>query len=184
MTASPTPPPDFFAESANKSEHHAESAYCSDHIVDADKMVPAGLPSEEEIRALVLREAVPSCEFADDGAPEAQLPDWRAARTARAILDLIRPAFEAKEREIEQACAVHANATIGWERERGRSEELEARALAAEAALSAERERCAKVAERVGNFGDYKREELTADFGQPRFDMMHEIAAAIRAQGE
>ena len=30
--------PDFFAENANKSEHHAESAYCSDHIVDANKM--------------------------------------------------------------------------------------------------------------------------------------------------
>ena len=36
-------------------------------------------------------------------------------------------------------------------------------------------------AERVGNFGDYRRDELTADFGQPRFDMMHKIIAAIRA---
>ncbi len=48
------------------------------------------------------------------------------------------------------------------------------------AALMAERERCAQIAEQVGNFGDYKREELTKDYGQPRFDMMSEIAAAIR----
>jgi len=42
-------------------------------------------------------------------------------------------------------------------------------------------EAAAVEAERVGNFGDYRRDELTADFGQPRFDMMHKIIAAIRA---
>ena len=42
-------------------------------------------------------------------------------------------------------------------------------------------EAAAAEAERVGNFGDYGRDELTADFGQPRFDMMHKIIAAIRA---
>lgn len=47
-------------------------------------------------------------------------------------------------------------------------------------AILAERERCARIAEGVGNFGDYKRDELTKDYGQPRFDMVHEIAAAIR----
>lgn len=31
----------------------------------------------------------------------------------------------------------------------------------------------------VGNFGDYKREELTADFGQPRFDLLTDIIAAL-----
>ena len=36
-------------------------------------------------------------------------------------------------------------------------------------------------AERVGSFGDYKREELTEDYGQPRFDMMHDIIASLRA---
>lgn len=51
----------------------------------------------------------------------------------------------------------------------------------ADVALSimAERERCARIAESVGNFGDYKRDELTKDYGQPRFDMMHEIVRAI-----
>ena len=47
-------------------------------------------------------------------------------------------------------------------------------------AIMAERERCAKVAEWVGNFGDYKRDELTKDYGQPRFDMMNDIIDAIR----
>lgn len=47
-------------------------------------------------------------------------------------------------------------------------------------AILAERERCAKIAESVGNYGDYKREELTKDYGQPRFDLMHDIVAAIR----
>ena len=35
--------------------------------------------------------------------------------------------------------------------------------------------------ERVGNFGDYTRDELTADHGQPRFDMMHDIMRAVFA---
>lgn len=48
-------------------------------------------------------------------------------------------------------------------------------------AILAERERCARIAESVGNYGDYKREELTKDYGQPRFDLMHEIAAKIRS---
>ena len=54
------------------------------------------------------------------------------------------------------------------------------------AAILAERlsatERAAKIAESVGNFGDYQRHELTADYGQPRYDMMVDIAAAIRSQ--
>ena len=47
-------------------------------------------------------------------------------------------------------------------------------------AILAERERCARIAESVGNYGDYRREELTKDYGQPRFDLMHDIVAAIR----
>ncbi|MEP0149961.1 hypothetical protein [Roseibium sp.] len=42
-------------------------------------------------------------------------------------------------------------------------------------------EEAAKAVEGVGNFGDYRRDELTKDYGQPRFDMMHDIIAAIRA---
>lgn len=45
----------------------------------------------------------------------------------------------------------------------------------------AERERCAKIVREVGNFGDYSRAELTPDHGQPRYDMMIEIEAAILA---
>lgn len=49
-----------------------------------------------------------------------------------------------------------------------------------DAAIAAERERCIEAARKAGNFGDYSREELTADFGQPRWDMMHDIISAIR----
>lgn len=44
-------------------------------------------------------------------------------------------------------------------------------------------EEAAKIAETVGNFGDYQRHELTSDYGQPKFDMMHSIATAIREAG-
>jgi len=47
-------------------------------------------------------------------------------------------------------------------------------------AILQERERCARIAESVGNYGDYKREELTKDYGQPRFDLMNDIVSAIR----
>lgn len=43
-------------------------------------------------------------------------------------------------------------------------------------------ERAAVIAEAEGNFGDYKREELTVDYGQPRFDITQDIAAAIRKE--
>ncbi|RJT41985.1 hypothetical protein D3227_04715 [Mesorhizobium waimense] len=50
-----------------------------------------------------------------------------------------------------------------------------------DAAVAAERERCIEAARAAGNFGDYRRGELTADFGQPRFDMMNSIISAIAA---
>jgi hypothetical protein len=62
------------------------------------------------------------------------------------------------------------------------------RIAAAERALATTRadafEEAAKIAESVGNFRDYKRDELTEDFGQPRFDMMRAIAAAIRTASD
>ncbi len=79
---SPTPP-DFFAESANKStEHHADSAYCSDAQV--------GLPSEEEI-ARAIYHSKPRNKPWDVLTHEFK-NQYR--KQARAILDLIRPAFE------------------------------------------------------------------------------------------
>lgn len=45
------------------------------------------------------------------------------------------------------------------------------------------REECARIALRVGNFGDFQRHELTEDCGQPRFDMMTAIVEAIRSSG-
>ena len=58
-------------------------------------------------------------------------------------------------------------------------DDVERYAVIARAILK-ERERCARIAESVGSYGDYKREELTKDYGQPRFDLMHDIVAAIR----
>jgi hypothetical protein len=49
-----------------------------------------------------------------------------------------------------------------------------------DAAAQNMQERCWKAALECGNFGDYKREELTAEYGQPRFDMMHSIVNRIR----
>lgn len=43
------------------------------------------------------------------------------------------------------------------------------------------REKCIQAALSCGNFGDYKREELTPEYGQPRFDMMHSIVNRIGA---
>lgn len=79
--------------------------------------------------------------------------------------------IERLRREVEEtrsACAQTSNSYLN-------------RALTAESAVAAAYENAAKIAEQVGNFGDYKREELTPDFGQPRFDMMTAIASAIRA---
>lgn len=50
-----------------------------------------------------------------------------------------------------------------------------------EAGEKAMRARAARKAEKVGNFRDFTREELTPDYGIPRFDMLIEIIDAIRA---
>lgn len=67
-----------------------------------------------------------------------------------------------------------------WERDADRDE----LAAALQSARNQGIEEAAKVAEKTGNFGDYMRDELTPDYGQPKFDMMTDIAAAIRALKE
>lgn len=42
-------------------------------------------------------------------------------------------------------------------------------------------EECIAAALGVGNFGHLRHEELTTDFGRPRFDMMNEVVEALRA---
>lgn len=61
--------------------------------------------------------------------------------------------------------------------------EITAIARALMAAEAREREACAFAAEKVGSFGDCRRDELTANYGQPRYDLMHAIIAAIRKRG-
>ena len=58
--------------------------------------------------------------------------------------------------------------------------ERDAALAARDAAWRAGRDAAAVAAIEDGNFGDYQRHELTADFGQPRFDMMQSIVRAIR----
>lgn len=112
---------------------------------------------------------------------------------ARAILDLFSPILAEKDREIGQAKAAALlqganidvmNAAVDTAKDFVRqAKAAEARALAAEAALAAERERCARVAEewaasakreaelRPAHAARYETEESAAE----------DIAAAIRA---
>lgn len=131
MTASPPAAPDFCAENAkNSAEHHADSAYCS------------GMPSEEEIaRALLHAE----CEPDKDETGYGEIWGWedimppvrhRLIAQARAILDLIRPAFEAKEREARVALIKQRNAEAKYDDVFEKYLFQEERALAAEAKLA------------------------------------------------
>lgn len=109
MTASP----DFFAENANKSatppdaqvgllsEMPGSEPGMATHAKIAS--VQTGLPSEEEIRRVIRNWQMTP---AFDG------NDARIAALSTAILDLIRPAFEAKERLIRQQ-AMQAIADFG-----------------------------------------------------------------------
>ena len=148
---------------------------------------PAAMPSEEEIARAMRTARLKATSAAPmligySGLAPAEDADLASAR---AILDLIHPAFEAKEREIERACADHANATIGWERERGLRE-------AAEAALAAERGRCIAIVdaqvpdwvkERSGPYWEGYRDAME-DAADDMRKGSAPHAAAIRAQGE
>ncbi|WP_420104522.1 hypothetical protein [Bosea sp. (in: a-proteobacteria)] len=126
-------------------------------------------------------------------------------KPARKIADLFAPILAEKEREIERACADHANATIGWECERGLRE-------AAEAALAGEREPHVEIRrnddglidEMIAKGVTVHLEQMEAgawflglDAGEKtwqfwlraknaktRVDIYHEQSAAIRAKGE
>ena len=119
-------------------------------------MPPAAMPGEEEVQ-FVLAQPI-----SDD--------DWIVEK-ARAILALFAPILAEKERLEDELEGTDWHAI-----EAGRQRDVwKARALAAEAALAAERERCAKVAEDHG--------ELVSNepIGKA---CSRNIAAAIRAQGE
>ena len=112
--------PDFFAESANKSEHDAESAYCSG--------AQTGLPSEEEIARVLIAHFVENTWLQTVNEDDTKTSvaayygghwvDLRIYPIARAILDLIRPAFEAKGREIQKAI----REVVKWSQAAGEAE--------------------------------------------------------------
>ena len=138
------------------------------HIVDANKMVTAQMPSEGEIARAIY----------EDRNGHGCVPWSRRDRAhkapylsdARAVLALFAPILAEKEAAEEQAESFKAmyRQAVDWRDEKiakltTRAEDAEfamsrveksaasaeARALAAEAALAAERERCAKWADKV-----------------------------------
>lgn len=148
------------------------------HFPDTGKMVPAAMPSEEEIARAIyeaLGFAYEGRTVLADGTPYAE---WaKAVSGARAVLALFAPILAEKEREKAAALGlVQGHAAV--------IASLEARALAAEAA---ERERCAGVAEAAADREDARAFEKNDDLhvaecrGAER--AARTIAAAIRAQG-
>lgn len=154
-------------------------------------MPPAAMPSEEEIKDILLRF------HADTASAWRHERDGIATFAARAILALFAPILAEKEREISnlsEAVKVRAHEAVEYAEQRNRAQD---RALAAEAALAelrkqmladegqhrealaAERERCAKIAEAdVVGMSCFMTKEDWAE--QPGL----RLAAAIRAQGE
>ncbi|KUL94362.1 hypothetical protein DK26_15255 [Bosea sp. WAO] len=190
MTASPTP---FFAKSESQpdEEHYAESASCSEAPATCAKNAQvqpasAAIPSEEDVARIVCRR-VHEALFPDAG-------DWRPgelerkvdiywphyANEARAVLALFAPILAEKEREIERLTCRALQAI-------DEREAALARALAAEAALAGERDRCLAIVEaqvpewvkqRSGPYWDGYREAM-----EDAADDIRKGAAAIRAQG-
>lgn len=129
---------------------------------------PAAMPSEEDVaRALCIAQGNnPDFDYDPNGVSDAPGTNlcWKLyLGQARAILDLFAPILAEKERQYELASEGRAA--------------FAARALAAEAALAAERERCVNAAFRAL---DQMRDEGENDirWAQER------VGSAIRAQGE
>lgn len=151
---------------------------------------PAEMPGEEDV-ARVLAEwlDIQGYHLTEDTmvAERYSGGHWHALNLKKVtgpLRDLFAPILAEKEREIERACADHANATIGWERERGLRE-------AAEAALAAERERIATNLD--AQAGALWERCETKRSNPPSVDeqadaaqafALQKAAAAIRAQGE
>jgi hypothetical protein len=161
---------------------------------------PAAMPSEEDVArvlATALRqEPIPDTAWAGLVASfrelEAKFPDYAegyststdAFRQARAVLALFAPVLAEKEREIEQIKATRDSYYRTIEAQ-GRENSAyldhwqfaEARALAAEAALAAERERCARIAQN-------QVREADSEWAEGFSVAAAGIASAIRSQGE
>jgi hypothetical protein len=127
---------------------------------------PAAMPSEEKLAAIIQNGIAEHCSI---DAVEMEIDGTGPAsyNAAHRILALFAPILAEKER----AELLMINQSQVFKRER----DLERRrALAAEAALAAERERCAKIAEELGPTLD----------GESSWYASNQIAAAIRAQGD
>lgn len=108
----------------------------------------------------------------------------------RTIVPTLAEAFKSTAKELRETSEFMRLAAEGRASGLIYDDELskaKSKLAAAESSLSRIKEEtieeCARIAEQTGNFGDYRRDELTADYGQPRFDMMNAIASAIRSLG-
>lgn len=194
MTASPTP---FFAESAGEPDHSPDAGNMVSTCAENAQVQPASAAgqSEEEIARLIdperfrSHDSVRSYSIREGyGEEEAQLrADWfhplaGPLEKARAALALFAPILAEKEREYELASEGRAA--------------FAARALAAEAALAAEREKVAQVLEpfddALGEDDEGYGDGLTVvmkwgactDYSVTLADLrdVRKLAAAIRAQ--
>ena len=139
---------------------------------------PAAVPSEEDVARILFDPENPT---GDTFAQQSIQTRARYLRHARNILALFAPILTEKEREIREMAdhVVHADAY-----QAAAMANLD-RALAAEAALAAERERCAKIAEGASadfDFAEAQAECRDYDCGYNSGRQL--AAAAIRAQGE
>lgn len=172
MTASPTPP-DFFAESANKS------------ATPPDAQV--GLLSEEEIARAICASDFDYDETVYDTLSSAQRLNF--AINARAILDLIRPAFEAKERGgVGNSDGIASPFNACCYRDECRA--MEARARSAEAKLAQAVEALGRAKDEIVRTADDLSmhsptvklvEEIAAIIGQPALNSRAIVREAARA---
>ena len=181
----------------------------------SEKDAPAGMPGEEDVaRALFHAECEPhkaETGYGDIFGWDDAMPAVRNRHrdAARAVLALFAPILAEKEAAEEQAESFKAmyRQAVDWRDEKiakltTRAEDAEfamsrveksaasaeARALAAEAALAAERERCAGIAERF-KAAHFEACGASGSFSVDKAEMAQalcarDIAAAIRARGE
>lgn len=164
----------------------------------SENAAPAEMPGEIEVANALIAHFVEHTGFTTVEGDETKTRvsayyggvwvELRVYPMARAILALFAPILAEKDgyKEIVRKAAEARDAAgyIGavWDC----IDDLSARALAAEAALAAERERCAKIAEAHDGLPcrSLLEGQRGEDYDSGQIDASTSIAAAIRAQGE
>jgi glutathione S-transferase len=150
-----------------------------DHSPDARNMVSAAVPSEEDLTERIIAFLKLRDEMVTD--PDERTDDERD-ESAKELAALFAPLAEKPPTLADDAAlpeiAVQPQPRIGVKRasddNRAAVDAWQARALAAEAALAAERERCAKLVEKIGACAN------TSGRGESDERFAEDIASAIR----